>query len=59
MEIIGRDKISQSGNGSSIKIDNGTPDLKCWYQKWWGQVFIGIIVVITGALLTKIFGLTK
>jgi len=59
MENIGRDKITQSGNGSSIKIDNKTSDMKHWYQKWWGQIFIGVIVIVVGTILTKFSGLTK
>lgn len=58
MEIIKRDKISQCGDGASLKINNTVIDKKLWYQTWWGQAIIGISVLIAGAILTKYFGLT-
>ncbi len=33
--------------------------LEFWYQKWWGLIVIGVLIIIVGVLLTNTFGLTK
>lgn len=59
MELVGRDKIVQNGNNSSIKVDNKKViDPKRWYQTTIGQISIGIIIIVIGAIITKIIGIT-
>ncbi len=60
MEITGRDKITQTGSSPSVKIDNRkVEEKKHWYQTWWGQLAIGVAIIIAGAILTNLLGLTK
>lgn len=51
MENIGRDKVVQTGDQSSVKIDNHQAQEKKWYQTGLGQIVIGIVVVIGGGAL--------
>lgn len=54
-DIIGRDKYEQKGMFSKISVDNRKISTdKKWYEKWWGQIIIGVVVIIIGALLIKL-----
>jgi len=51
MEIIGRDKITQTGNGSVVKINNEKESVKIrWHQTWWGVSLIGFFVGVSVVL---------
>lgn len=52
MEIIGRDKITQTGNKTSVKIDNSASQVLRWYSTWWGKLVLGLAL----AYLIYVFG---
>lgn len=51
MKIIGRDKITQSGDNSNLQIDN-KEDKVSWHNTWWGRIFIGVAI---GVILYFLF----
>lgn len=57
-DIVGRDKYEQKGVFPKISVDNrrGVTGKK-WYEKWWGQILIGIIILVVGALILKLLNL--
>lgn len=57
MEIIGRDKITQHSAKAFVKINNKS-ERKYWYQTWWGQILIGLTVLVVGAFCTKLLKLS-
>jgi hypothetical protein len=54
MEIIGRDKITQTGDNSVVKIKN-TEQKERWYQTGWGQ----IVIFLIGTFLVYSLGWNK
>lgn len=52
MEIIGRDKITQSGDKTIAKIDNRQANKNShWYQTWWGI----LLLTIVGGIIVGLF----
>lgn len=43
-----------SGHGK-VNSKNTSRSSEKWYQKWWGQILIGVVVLILGTILLKIF----
>ena len=38
-------------------IRDGKKPKEKWYQKWWGQILIGLIVLILGTVILKLIGI--
>jgi len=52
MEIIGRDKITQKGDNTTVKIDNRQSKIKThWHQTWWGV----LLLIIIGGIAIVLF----
>lgn len=52
MEIIGRDKITQKGNNTTVKIDNRQSKVKThWHQTWWGV----LLLIVIGGIIVGLF----
>jgi len=52
MEIIGRDKITQKGDNTTVKIDNKNSKVKVyWHQTWWGV----LLLIIIGGIAVVLF----
>jgi len=57
MEKIGRDKIVQTGDQSTIGIDNHRVQREHkWHKTSLGQIIIGLVILIIGTVLLNFFG---
>lgn len=51
--------IQDEGENTFAKGNNFDREIRQkekWYQKWWGQIFVGLIIVLAGGFILFKFG---
>ena len=52
--------IKDEGKGSSVKETKFIKTVhlaRTWFQKWWGQIIIGVVVVLVGGIALFVLGI--